>query len=475
MSDVDGLLVCSHRGPHSYLRVDGRIEQRQGSGGLVSALTAVLRGGSALTWLACALSDTDREVARGAQVADPGPIGARLLELPAEMHRSYYDDACVTGLGFLFHGLFDQAYGPTFDVGFRRGWEAYQEVNRTFARALADAEAERPVLVEDYHLMLVADELRELRPKRSGALAYFHHVPWCPPVYFAFLPTSVRIRILTGLLAFDTLGFHSRRWADEFLSCCEAFLPGVHCTPDAVRWRGRAVGIVVAPAQVDPEHLRTVTAGPEAERWRRRLRRRVVDGRRTVVRVDRVDLWKNIVRGFGAYERMMLDRGAEDVDFLAILARSRLHLPQYRRYLADCQRKARQVRQRLAAAGRSGTVTLLLGDAGDHPRALAGLSQADVVLVNSTSDGLNLVAKEGVVAAEGRSRLVLSEHTGVYEEIGSWAYRVNPFDVDETAAVLAQALGDTRGRPELLDAVVANSPDDWLRRRLAGLPGVTTP
>jgi trehalose 6-phosphate synthase len=469
---MDGLLVCSHRGPFTYQLVDGQIQARSGSGGVVTALSSLLRGGE-VTWLACALSDMDREVARrGDGPAGAGGIHAHLLDVPATVHRSFYDDACITGLGFLFHGLVDQAYTPTFDTRFRRGWTAYREVNRAYADEIARRGHGQPVLVEDYHLMLVAEELRARPHRRHGPLAYFHHIPWCPPAYFGLLPAAVRREILSGILAFDTLGFHSRRWAEAFLACCDAYLPEARCGVDSVYWDGREVSIVVAPVQVDVAELEAVCASEPAARWRQRLARRVGD-RRALVRVDRVDLWKNILRGFLAFEHLVREEGVRDVAFLALLARSRMHVPQYRRYLAACVREARRINRSLNPGGRGGPIHLLLADDhSDQGRALAGLGVADTVLVNSTSDGLNLVAKESVIASGARSRLVLSENTGVYEEIGRWAYGINPFDVLGTAAAIARALADAdrpRPVPALREVVGRDLPADWVRRRLAPL------
>lgn len=459
--------MCSHRGPVTYQEVRGRLEERRGSGGLVTALSALPRLGGDVTWLACALSDLDREVARGRRAATYARGGVQLLDFPVELHRAFYDDACVTGLGFLFHGLFDQVYGPVFDHRFRRGWDAYQQVNRCYADGVAQWAHGRPVFVEDYHLMLVAHELQAMRTSPVGPLAYFHHVPWCPPEYFAFLPRKLRGDILAGVLAFDTLGFHARRWAEAFLACCDAFLPGAECTPDAVVWRGRQVPVVVAPAQIDVAGLRERAAGRDTQSWRRRIAP-LVEGRRVVARVDRVDLWKNMVRGFWAFEQLAATGGDDDLVLLALLARSRMHLPEYRKYLAACIREARRVDERLRAAGR-GRIHLAVARHSDHSRALAVLGCADVVLVNPTSDGLNLVAKESVVAGEGRGRLVLSETAGVYEEIGRWAHAVNPFDIDETATAIGQALASDRGDPSLRDAVDRNAPHEWLRRRLAAV------
>jgi len=513
---VDGILVCSHRGPYSYRVVDGQVRKNSGSGGVVTALAALLRGNDKAAWIACALSDTDRAAARDPQGPGDGEVGAVLLDIPASTHSRFYDDACITGLGFLFHSLVDQAYTPTFGTRFRRGWEAYRDVNHAYAVKISEQPGNWPVLVEDYHLMLVADELRKL-PGRKAPIAYFHHIAWCPPETFGLLPDAVRREILGKLLAFDTLGFHARRWADAFLACCDLFLPGASCGDGRVSWGGREIPIVVAPAQVDVPYLQKITAGDAAQRWRRRFEHRM-QGRRVLVRVDRVDLWKNILRGFLAFEHLTFEESVSGVTFLALLARSRGHVPEYRRYLSACLREARRINHRLASAGADARISVsLANDHSDHSRALAGLSLGDVTLVNPTSDGLNLVAKESVVASDARSQLVLSTTTGAYEEIGQWAHGINPFDVHETAAAIAAALAQhcpgghsaSRGHPgprrpenprqasecsqtaggigpsgsgvslggtvspqagwarQLRESVGGNSPEAWLRLRLA--------
>jgi trehalose 6-phosphate synthase len=467
---VDGLFVCSHRGPFLHELVNGKVIPRMGSGGVVTALSALLAGQD-VSWLASALTDVDRRVARGEFDVDYGDQPrAHLIDTPPETHRRYYDDACNTTLGLLFHGLVDLAHTPSFDARFRAGWAAYQEINGLYADHIVRHAGSRPVLVEDYHMMLVGDEVRKRAPKGIGPIAYFHHIAWCDPAYFSVLPEPIRREILSKVLSYDTVGFHSRRWADAFLACCDTFLPESNCEEDRVKWQGREVPIVVSPAQVDAVYLRRVLASGQAEQWRRRLRRRL-DGRRALVRVDRVDLWKNLLRGFRAYESVVRDHGVEDLAFVALVSRSRLHLPEYRDYLAACQREVRRVNRALNPGGGGGPIYFLLARAhNDHGRALAGLELADATLVNATSDGLNLVAKESVIASGGRGGLVLSENTGVYDQIGRWAYGINPFDVDETAAAIVCALdkGSERSERErqMLAAVESDLPERWLRSRL---------
>jgi trehalose 6-phosphate synthase len=454
------LSVCSHRGPLTYASDEKGTSSRSAAGGLVAVLGPLL-GNVIGRWTAAPMSAADR--AR-AQAPQSGTV--HFVDIPEDLHRIFYDTACVTGLGFLFHNLFDTAYTPLFGSNFMAAWDAYIEVNRRYAQSVTQNEFDGPVLVEDYHLMALADQVRLISPVFERTIAYFHHVPWCPPAVFRLLPQGLRRQVLSWLLAFDTIGFHARAWADEFEACCDAFLPGSQCEGARIRWRGREVGVVVAPAQIAPGALRTacqtepvIAAKTRVERW--------ADGRPLLVRVDRVDLWKNIIRGFIAFEEYV--RGdhalAENAQFVAVLATSRAHLPQYRRYLDACRSEAERANQTLS--GDRGSPIRLIVDT-DRDQVLGYLAAATAVLANSTSDGLNIVPKESVVAGEGRPRLVLSQNMGVYEEIGQWAIGVDPFNIMQTAEAIGLSLHSSRqsGCADLREAVERNDPLSWVSRRL---------
>lgn len=470
MSEV---LVCSHRGPWTFSSVDGAVRVERGSGGLVTALAPLLgEGGADVVWLACALSNLERSIARREVEPPAGTAGLCLLDVPEDTHRLFYDLACVTGLGFLFHELVDVAHTPTFDRRFHQAWSAYRVVNRLYARAAVDKARMGPIMVEDYHLMLVADEIRRLHPRSLPPLVYFHHVPWCSKAGFSRLPAWLQQEILGKMLSFDSLGFHAHAWANAFLECVDAFLPGAKCGERLVQWDGREATIVVAPAQIDVEEVDRCHRSERAAQWRQRLQQ-TIDGRPTLVRVDRVDLWKNIIRGFQAFEAFVLSEGdwAKEVTFVAQLAPSRLHLPQYREYLAACLREAERVNGVLRTASQSASIYVSVES--DRARALAALGLADVVLVNSTSDGLNLVAKESVAVSERSARLVLSSRTGVFEELRKWTLGVNPFDVEETARSIGRAFRPGKrwasDAARLRAAVTSVSPHEWVDRRLAGV------
>jgi trehalose 6-phosphate synthase len=467
------MLVCSHRGPYSYQLVDGRVRKKMGNGGVVTASAAIVRGNNRAKWIACAMSDADRVIARdpsqGQDHSDDG-VDVLLLDIPPDIHRRYYDDACNTGLGLLLHGLVDRAYTPVYDARLLNGWDAYRDVNRAYAMKILEQPDSWPVMVEDYHVMLIADELKKIR-HRSGPIAYFHHIAWCSPEYFELLPQRVRYEILAGMLSYDTIGFHARMWSSAFIACCDRFLPGASCEEDLITYEGRKIPIVVAPAQVDLPHLQKILDGNDAQIWRQRFERQI-GGHRALVRVDRADLMKNIIRGFLALEHLVFEGCEDGVTFLSLLTQSRSHLALNRKYMTACRREAQRINRRFAAENIDARIIIAMSNAyNDHSRALAGLSVSDAVLVNSTTDGLNLVAKEAVVASGGESRLVLSTKTGVYEEIGQWTHGINPFDVAETAAAISRALDAgsdwASASSQLRKSVDANSPEAWLRQRLA--------
>lgn len=469
--------MCSHRGPVSYRRLRGQLVPQRGGGGLIGAIAPVLErfGG---TWIASAMSPADREVAR-----EPGPreidgYRLHLLDLPEDVHAAHYDTVSNEHLWFVFHYLFDVSNAPVFGSEFMRAWDAYREINRRYARTMLEAGGDA-VFVEDYHLMSVAEEARTMRRRLAVPLLYHHHVPWSEPDYFAMLPRRVVEDVLRGMLAFDVVGFHAARWARAFLACCERLLPGTDVSDDAVSYKGRRTRVTVAPIPLDVARVREAAAAPKVDGWRERFEA-LARGRRTLLRVDRVELSKNVLRGFLAFEELLERRPrlARDVWFLALVYPSRPRVGEYRRYLGACLAVTHRINQRFGsrAPGDEGPLGLYVQD--DYQRSLAGMQMSDVLLVNPVFDGLNLVAKEGPAVNTRDGVLVLSRNAGVFEEIGDAALPVNPFDVVETAGAIERAVempaAERAKRAARLRRVAATgTPDAWVRSRLES-GGVTT-
>jgi len=325
--------------------------------------------------------------------------------------------------------------------------------------------------VQDYHLTLVPRMLAELRP--GVRIAHFSHTPWAPVDYFRLLPDAIAWEVLDGILGADHAGFLSQRWADAFLDCCEHVL-GAEVDRDRQRitHRGHVTGVGVHPLGVDAPELIRRAAEPDVE-VRMAALAEVIGDRKLIVRVDRTELSKNIVRGLAAYRELLLTRPEwrGQVIMLALAYPSRHDLPEYREYAASVQRIAREIEDEF---GTPDWTPIVLHANDDYPRSLAGYRLADVLLVNPIRDGMNLVAKEGPILADRGCTLVLSREAGAAAELGSDALMVNPFDVSATAAALHEALGmsqeeRTRRCRSLAAAAGAITPSVWFADQLAAL------
>ncbi|MFF9203785.1 trehalose-6-phosphate synthase [Streptomyces sp. NPDC014986] len=462
------VLVASNRGPVSYeVGEDGSLRARRGGGGLVSGLSAIGPDAGAL-WVCSALSDGDREAVR----RGVGEDGVRMLDVPADVHADAYNGIANSVLWFVHHMLYQTPLEPVFDAGFRRQWASYEACNRAFAEALAEEAARgAAVVVQDYHLTLVPGMLRELRPDLR--IGHFSHTPWAPPEYFRMLPDDIAEQVLRGMLGADRLGFLTHRWADAFTACCERYTGGLGETRIGVHGLG-----------ADADFLRARSHEADVEERIAALREEIgtaPDGgaRRTVVRVDRTELSKNIVRGLLAYRQLLEDRPEwrERVVHVAFAYPSRQDLAVYRDYTAEVRRVAEEINERY---GTPGWRPVVLHVKDDFARSLAAYRLADVALVNPIRDGMNLVAKEVPVVSDAGCALVLSREAGAHEELGEDAITVNPYDVSGTARALHEALSmrpaeRTERSKRLAAAATALPPARWFLDQLNalrdGVPG----
>ncbi|MET9068086.1 trehalose-6-phosphate synthase [Streptosporangium sandarakinum] len=470
------VLLASNRGPVSFtLSDDGSLTMRRGGGGLVSGLSEVSRDFD-LLWICAALSDGDRGAVRlapGGRLDHAGfDTGAvRMLDIPpATFHRAYNTVANST-LWFVHHLLYDTPNRPQFDARFRRDWESYQAYNEAFATALGEeAPHEARVMVQDYHLSLVPAMLRGERPDLR--VAHFSHTPWAPPEYFSLLPDDLRVELLEGILGADRAGFLTARWAGAFMDCCETVLGArVDRAHRTVTHGGRTTRVGVHPLGVDGEALWARASEPDVESHMAALRDQVGD-RRLIVRIDRTELSKNIVRGLSAYREFLAAHPEWHgrVVHLAFAYPSRHDLPEYREYTAAVQRCAQEIEDEYATEDWS---PLILNVNDDYPRSLAAYRLADVMLVNPIRDGMNLVAKEGPLLSPG-SALILSREAGAAAELGENALLVNPFDVSATAAAIHRSLimpeaDRVRRGARLSAAATALPPRRWFTDQLSAL------
>jgi trehalose 6-phosphate synthase len=475
--------MASNRGPVSFSRDDhGQIFARRGGGGLVSGLSSVASHEDVL-WVCAALSDTDRAAARaapGGMLSLDGASGGsevRMLEIPAATFNRAYNTVANSVLWFVHHMLYDTPNQPQFGLAFGRDWEAYREYNMAFARALADSRAGAPdvrAVVQDYHLTLAPRMLSELSPGLK--IAHFSHTPWAPVEYFRLLPDSVGTEVLAGILGADHAGFLCQRWADAFVDCCEHVLGArVDRVRREVTYRGHTTGIGVHPLGVDGPELAERASQPDVAARMVQLSE-VIGERKLIVRVDRTELSKNIVRGLAAYRELLLSHPEwlGKVMMLALAYPSRHDLPEYREYAASVQRMAGAIEDEF---GTPHWRPILLSAHDDYPRSLAGYRLADVLLVNPVRDGMNLVAKEGPIISDRGCALVLSREAGAADELGRDALLVNPFDISATVLALHEALimPDGERKRRCLSLAAAGSavpPSAWLASQLTALDAV---
>ena len=450
------MLVVTHRGPYAFRpRDDTGFDARRGAGGVVSALGPLLLDpeGPPTVWIAAAISEQDRAAAAAGAAEAVSGVDLRLLVLDPREHRLHYDVVSNAVLWFLHHGLFDLVRRPSFDERFREAWEAYASVNRHFALTAAEAAAEGDVvLVQDYQLALVPGYLRAARPDLR--VVHFTHTPFCGPNSIRVLPIDVA-RQLCSSLAGGAAGFHVPRWARAYeasardvLGAGAAIRPPFSASlgPDATS---------LAETAADPATVRAATELGD-----------VVGDRQVVLRADRVEPSKNIVRGFLAYERLLAARPdlRERVVFVAMLYRSRDSLPEYLAYGNEVEQAVHRVNDRFGTAGWD-PVVLDVRD--DYHRSVAGLQRYDVLLVNPLKDGLNLVAKEGPLLNGRDGTLCLSRDAGAFDELHPAALEIHPYDLDQAAAALAAALDAApEERAEratrLRELAAARSPAIWL-------------
>ena len=456
------MLVASNRGPVSYaVREDGSLHAKRGGGGLVSGLSAIGPDAGAL-WVCSALGDGDREAVR----RGVGEDGVRMLAVPADVHADAYNGIANSVLWFVHHMLYQTPLEPVFDAEFRRQWASYETYNRAFAEALAEEAAPgAAVLVQDYHLCLVPGMLRELRPDLR--IGHFSHTPWAPVEYFGMLPDDVAGEVLRGMLGADRLGFLTQRWADAFTACAAELAGGLGDTRIGVHGLG-----------ADADFLRKRAHEADVDDRMAALREEIgtaPDGsaRKAIVRVDRTELSKNIVRGLLAYRQLLDDHPEwrERVAHVAFAYPSRQDLAVYREYMTEVRRLSEEINSRYGTPGWT-PVVLNLKD--DFARSLAAYRLADVALVNPIRDGMNLVAKEVPVVSDEGCALVLSREAGAYWELREDAITVNPYDVMETARALHEALSmapEERAErtKRLAAAATALPPAQWFLEQLNAL------
>ncbi len=450
------LIVVSNRQPYVHRAGKQGIVVERPTGGLVAALDPVLQAISG-TWVAWGNGALDFAVTdeRGrvrVPPADPRYTLKR-VRLPRSEVDGYYHGYANQALWPLFHNAMDKARFR------RRFWTQYQAANTRFAEATLEEVTQNAIIwVHDYHLALMPRALRLARPELF--LMHFWHVPWPPWEVFRICPQSADL--LTGLLANDLLVFQHPRDAQNFMECASQEL-GVHVDPEesGINHEGRFIAVEAFPISVDFTALDAQARSPDTERWMARFRRRFhLEGQTIALGVDRLDYTKGIPERLRAWEVFFrrFPASQSHVVFIQKSAPSRTQIKAYRTLQAQVEQHIDHLNATYRTAEWRPVIYL------PRPLPPAGLSalyrMADVCVVSSLQDGMNLVAKEYIASqVDQRGVLVLSELAGARDEL-HWALPINPYDPEGFAEVIARGLAlspwERRDRMTQLRAYVAD-------------------
>jgi trehalose 6-phosphate synthase len=478
MGDSRGpLVLVSNRGPVTF-QDDGSV--KRGTGGLVTALSGLASHRDAV-WIASALTDGD---VRKAQEADGRPFSVRspsggefdvrLVASDPDAYDRFYNIFANPLLWFIQHYLWDLSNAPDIRRNEVEAFEyGYNVVNEDLATAVIEEiedENEPVVMVHDYHLYTLPALVRRARP--DVFLHHFVHIPWTQSDAWRVLPGRIREELYAGLLANDIVGFHTSSYRRNFLQCCRDLMGlDVDFDSGVVHFEDREVWVRNYPLPIDSRALFGVASSEGVGAHEKELLRRRRD--HLILRVDRADLSKNVLRGFSSFDLFLEQHPEfrERVTFIAQLMPSRTDVPEYAEYLERIEALVAVVNHR---HGTPDWMPIQLKLRDDLEEAIAAYKHYDVLLVNAMFDGMNLVAKEGPMVNERDGVSILSENTGAHEELGEFALSVNPFDLQELADSIHAALTMSpseraRRLAGLKEIVTARDPGDWIDEQLADI------
>ncbi|MBN1230540.1 MAG: trehalose-6-phosphate synthase [Anaerolineales bacterium] len=472
------LIIASNRGPVVFSKDNkDELSYKRGSGGLITALSGLLHQVD-FNWVACAQSEEDSIWKEGAVSLGVGrPINVSFLSPQPKAYNGYYNTISNPLLWFLQHSMWDVPRQPIIDKDTWDAWDnGYIKVNKLFAEKIIQQtlSSRRPVLVmlQDYHLYLAARYIYEgLPPKQRPTTSFFVHIPWPGPEYWGILPQKMRQSILDGLCAVDMMGFQTQEDGLNFIRTCQTYLPRAHVNfkHGRIWYCNHATYVRDFPISIDVDSVKSQINAPDILALEQ-LIRNMVDDKKLILRIDRLEPSKNIIRGFKAYEEMLEihPEHREKVQFLALISPSRMEVLEYQHYLDEIMAMVGQINANFGTSTWE-PVRILVGE--DYQRALAAMKLYDVLLVNSVTDGMNLVAKEGPIMNQKNGVLILSERAGASQQLGPGAKIISPFDIYATAEAIHQALNmgedEKREKAYMLRHIIENNDiHDWFYHQL---------
>jgi trehalose-6-phosphate synthase len=435
--DHGRICVIANREPYIHVRNEGRIDLMTPASGLVTALEPIARTSGGL-WIAHGGGSADRETSneRGVLSVPPNDPKYELKRvwLTPDEEQGYYYGFANEGLWPLFHIVHTRPIFRALD------WSYYLQANEKFAAAFNEEVGEqRPVvLIQDYHFAPLPRMIRRYRP--DAAISLFWHIPWSSPDTTRICPW--KNELIEGMLSADLLGFQTQYHCNNFLECVDRFVEAridresisvtrqghtcyIRPLPISIEWPTR----YEVPPETIPDIRRDLLSELE-----------LPPDIRLGVGVDRIDYTKGIVERFLAIETMLDNHPdmAGNFTLIQIGAPSRSRIPRYQQLTEEVMQVANRINAKFAGA-RCKPITLRLTHHGPE-QVFRFYRAADVCVVNSLHDGMNLVAKEYVASrSDGGGALVLSSFTGAARELTD-AFVVNPYDIEGTAEAIFGAL-----------------------------------
>lgn len=440
----NNLIISSHRGPIDLLENNNTKK----SGTTASTAFGELINKISFSWITNPTKDIERKLAEN-ENNNSIPISSneptkiiRYINNSRRAYHKYYNIICNPLLWYLHHQMWNFPYNPNIDENIQDAWvNGYVHINENFANTILEEVKKQNnnsiIIVQDYHLYLVPELIRKVN--KNSFIHYIIYTPWTSSRNWAILPTYIRNPILTSLLCANLIVFQTRDDARNFLNCCEEFLSDITIDYQnlSVIYKNHSVKVNIAPISINIKEINSLANSTPVTIYKKELEQLSTES--TIVRVDRAEPTKNILRGFEAYKIMLEKENhlLNKVTFLAFLAPSRLHISQYKRYLIEIENKINEINAKFQTKTWKPIIPFYENN---YARALAGLKIYDVFLQNAIIDGTNLVTKQAPIVNEKNGTIILSETSSVSKELTDYVVKVAPTDLAGTAMALYQSL-----------------------------------
>ena len=459
------LIVVSNRGPVEFHKKNSKVEMKRGAGGLVSTLLPIMETLNGV-WIASAMTPGDVEVAKRfpdnkVPIPEEDPqFWVPFVVVDQRRYECYYSVISNPLLWFVQHYMWNSPYTPTIDDKIHKSWEqGYRYMNQKFAeKVLKESkknEKEPLIMLQDYHLYLCPTYIR--KKLKDTFLSQFIHIPWPQSEYFSIIPEYMRKEIIEGLLSNNLLGFHLPRYVTNFMQTCEEYTDEVDYENGIIWHNGQATHVKSYPISVDYEGIKELAHSPGVLE-KEKLIKEIKGDYFLFYRTDRIDLSKNIIRGFEAYE-LFLHKYPQyhgKVKFLTTGKPTRQQIREYHTYYYDVIEMIEDINVKYATDDWKPIEWIFKAD---YNLVVAAFKNYDCLIVNPIADGMNIVPKESSVVNECQGSVILSEKAGCFEELKEHVLAVNPYDISQTAEAYHQAIQmsekERHGRLDNLKDIVA--------------------